>query len=134
MRIAVCSGDTDERHHISKLTDELMLQHGLLPKISLFPMALELLESSARQVDPFDIIILSDHRDESILQRLCKLTSVILVGQRHIGPTAFEAGAAYFVESPVESEKLQKALDHCVQLHKQNAFSPHTPGIFWRRA
>lgn len=128
MRIAVCSGDTEERHHISKLADELMLQQGLLPKISLFPMPHELLETSARQTDPFDIIILSEHRDESLLQHLCKLTSVILVGQRHLGPTAFDAGAAYFVEAPVDPTKLQKALAHCIR-HRH----PQTGDLFWRR-
>lgn len=129
MRIAVCSHDTDERYLISRLTDEAMLQQGRLPKISLFPIAQELLEISARQTEPFDMILLSGHRDETLLNRLCKMASVILIGDQSLCPTAFDAGAAYFIESPVDKHKLDRAVEHLIRRkHKQEA-SPHISGF-----
>lgn len=134
MRIAVCSHDTDERHLISRIIDETMPQRGLLPKISLFPLPHELLETAAQQEKPFDLILLSGHKDEAFLSNLCRLTSVILIGEQEMGPTAFDVGAAYFVEAPVDHSKLSKAVAHCVERSLSRGNAPRAANLYWRRS
>ncbi len=112
MRVAICSHDTEERYLISRLTDAIILPKGKIPKISLFPLPHELLETTASQTDKFDLVLLSGHTDERLLQQLCSLAPVILIGKPELGLTAFEVGAAYFIEAPADPEKLDKAIDH----------------------
>ena len=114
MRVAVCSNDTNERHTLSRITDEIMSPRGTIPKISLFPFPHELLETAARQQPPFDLILLSGHKDDAVLPHLCRLASVILIGEQELGPTAFDAGAAYFIEAPADHQKLEKAIINCL--------------------
>ncbi len=133
MRIAVCSHDTDERHRIARYADEILPPRGLVPKTSLFPMPHELLEITAGQEKPFDLILLSGHKEERMLQQLCRLTPVILIGEQSLGPVAFDVGAAYFVEAPADREKLEKAIAHCVERSISSGSAPRTANLYWRR-
>lgn len=126
MRIAVCSDDTNERHFISRVADELISPKGKIPKISLFPLSQELLETTAQQEKPFDLIFLSGQEDTSFLHHICKLASVVLIGGQHLAPSAFDVGAAYFIEYPVDRQKLEKAIYHCIE--KISCAKP-----YWRR-
>lgn len=130
MRIAVCTGDIDERHHISRLLDETLPAKGLIPKISLFPLPDELLESAVKQDRPFDVAILSGHKEDGILQQLCRLAPVILVGQRELAPVAFDVGAAYFIEAPVERHKLERAIAHYLQSRHDQSTAPRVASRF----
>lgn len=112
MRVAICMQSSEERYRISRLADEIILPKGKIPKISLFPLPHELLETTAAQAEKFDLALLSGHTDERLLQQLCSLLPVILIGEPELGLTAFEVGAAYFIESPADSEKLEKAITH----------------------
>lgn len=129
MRIAVCSHDTDERHTIARIADEILPLKGRIPKTSLFPLPQELLEMTAGQERTFDLILMSGHRDETLLQQLCRLTPVILIGEQSLGPVAFDVGAAYFIEAPADKEKLEKAIAHCMERSK-TGFSD----LYWRRS
>lgn len=125
MRIAVCSHDREERHLISRLIDEALLLQGKIPRILLFPIVHELLEAAVQETERFDAVLLSGHRDEDTLRRLCSITPVVLIGEQALMPTAFDVGAAYFIESPVEEHKLARALD-CLarRRRKQDPYFP----------
>ncbi len=129
MRIAVCSHDREERHLISRLTDEILLLQGKIPKISLFPIVHELLETTVGQTEQFDLVFLSGHRDENLLSRLCRHAPVILIGDQTLMPTAFDVGAAYFIESPVDNTKLTRAVEHFTRRQKKR--DPYLPGSGW---
>lgn len=133
MRIAVCTGDIDERHHISRLLDETLPARGLIPKISLFPLPGELLEFTAREKDPFDVVLLSGYEEDSVMQQLCKLAPVILVGKQALAPVAFDVGAAYFIESPVEQHKLERAMEHFIQTRYDSSTAPRFASRYRRR-
>ena len=125
MRIAVCSQDREERHLISRLIDETLLLQGKIPKILLFPIVHELLEAAVQETERFDAVLLSGHRDEDTLRRLCNITPVVLIGEQALMPTAFDVGAAYFIELPVNEQKLTRALA-CIarQQRKQDLYFP----------
>lgn len=133
MRIAVCTHDIDERHHISRMLDESLPAKGFIPKISLFPLPSELLEHAAKQPAPFDVVLLSGHREDSVLQQLCRLAPVILVGEQTMAPVAFDVGAAYFIESPVEQTKLERALNHCIESLRDCSTTPRLASRYRRR-
>lgn len=124
MKIAVCTRDIDERHHISRLLDETLPARGLIPKISLFPLPDELLESAAKQERPFDVAILSGEKEDGILQQLCRLAPVILVGQQEMAPVAFDVGAAYFIEAPADQQKIERAIAHYIQTRYDQTTAP----------
>lgn len=84
---------------------------------------------TAGQERTFDLILMSGHRDETLLQQLCRLTPVILIGEQSLGPVAFDVGAAYFIEAPADKEKLEKAIAHCMERSK-TGFSD----LYWRRS
>ena len=118
MRIAVCATNTDQRQLLSRVVDETLSPKGIIPQISIFPLPYELLETTAGQDKTFDLVLLSDYDDKGYLSHLCRLTPVILIGQRHLGPTAFEVGAAYFVESPAEPSKLTEAIGNWLERNR----------------
>lgn len=133
MRIAVCTDNIDERHQISRMLDEMLPTKGWNPKITLFPQPSELLEFAAKERDMFDMVLLSGRGEDSIMQQLCKLIPVILVGQQSLAPVAFDVGAAYFVESPVERNQLERAIDHCLQSKTGGVSVPRFVSRYRRR-
>lgn len=133
MRIAVCSHDTDERYRIARIADEILPPRGLIPKTSLFPLPQDLLEMTAGQERAFDLVLLSGHREEELLQQLCRLTPVILIGEQSLGPVAFDVGAAYFIEAPADREKLEKAIAHCVERSISGGYASRAANRYWRR-
>ena len=133
MKIAVCAHDMDERHYISRLLDETLPARGLIPKISLFPLLNELLESAAKPDRPFDVAILSGHKEDALLQQLCRLTPVILVGQQEMAPVAFDVGAAYFIEAPADPQKLERAIAHYIQTRYDQSTAPRWVNRFRQR-
>ncbi len=111
MHIAVCSPDINERYELSRLVDDIMLGQGVLTEISMFPMLPELLNVSEKSTTPFELIIVVFVGNMSSVQSLCRHTAVIMVGNKRDGPDAFEVGAEYFLESPVDRQQLSKALE-----------------------
>ena len=124
MKIAVCARDMDERHHISRLLDEALPIRGLVPKISLFPIPDELLESVAKKERVFDVVLLSGQKEDSHIQQLCRLTPVMLIGKQDLSPVAFDVGAVYFIESPVDKSKIDRAFSHYLQTRNDSATAP----------
>ncbi len=133
MRIAVCTDNIDERHQISRMLDELLPAKGWIPKIALFPLPGELLEFTAKERDLFDMVLLSGRGEDAIMQQLCKLSPVILVGQQSLAPVAFDVGAAYFVEAPVERSQLERAIDHCLQSRYDSSTASRFASKYRRR-
>ena len=113
MRIAVCTSDMDARHALSRLADDALLRRGVLPELTLFPMLAELMAVMAGARNRFDLVI-TDARDASALKCLCRAVPVILVGGREDGPAAFDIGVRYFIETPVNREKLDRAIARCL--------------------
>lgn len=108
MRVAVCAADMEERYALLRLVDDALLRRGFLAELTLFPLLAELLAAEEREA--FDLVLLRESRDAGALQRLCGAAPVILVGGRLDGPSAFDAGARYFMETPVDQDKLDRAL------------------------
>lgn len=113
MRIAVCTSDIDERHALSRLADDALLRRGVLPELTLFPMLPELLANMAGAGSPFDLVI-AEAGGTAALQSVCRAAPVILVGGREDGPAAFDAGARFFIENPVNREKIDRAIARCL--------------------
>lgn len=113
MRIAVCTADVDARHALSRLADDALLRHGVLPELTLFPMLPELLAALAGAGSVFDLVI-TDARDAAALKCLCRAAPVILVGGKCDGPNAFDVGAQFFIENPVNREKIDRAIARCL--------------------
>lgn len=113
MHIAVCSKNKEERYELSRLADDQLLLQGILPEISLFPMLEELLIASVNEGTPFELMMIAYEGDPSAIKMLSGRSAVILVGEKQDGPDAFEAGASYFLESPVDRQALAKAFSRC---------------------
>lgn len=118
MQVAICTADTDERYELSRLVDDAMLRRGLLPEMLLFRSPTELLEASADGKAVFDLVFLMNIHNAPSLRNLCRRATVILVGSKGDGPTAFDIGADYFIESPVMQKELNNALTRCLPLKK----------------
>ena len=118
MRIAVYAQNADTRHSISRLTEDILLRRGILPEMTMFPMLPELL-AAARENAAFDIVLVEEAQGASALKNLCRLVPVILIGGKDDGPTAFDAGADYFIEKPVDEKKLNRALMRCLSVKKK---------------
>ena len=114
MRIAVCSPDLDERHALSRLLEEALLQRGILPEVVLFPMRQELAEAAFSRNEAFDLALVAGARDAPLIGALCRRVPLILVGGKEDGPAAFDLGAGYFLENPVGKRKLEQALIRCL--------------------
>lgn len=115
MRIAICARDRDERYALSRMTEEALLRHGVLPEISLFSMPHELLEAAARQKEEaFGLTLVVGPVNANTLRSMCGKTRVVYIGIKREGVVAFDVGAGYFLEAPVTAEKLDKALKRCL--------------------
>lgn len=115
MHIAVCSYDRDERYALSRLLETALLRRGVLPKITLFHMPQELLEAvTLRDQSPFDFALVATMRCAGEIRALCGRMRVVLLGEKRESAAAFEWGAAYFIESPICRESLDKALARCL--------------------
>ena len=122
MHIAVYSPDRNERYELSRLVDDILLRQGVLPEISMFPMLPELLAASELNSPPFGLIILSFAGNTSAIKGLCRRTAVIMIGQKSDGPDAFEVGAEYFLESPIDKGELVKAVRRCSHSSRTHFF------------
>lgn len=112
MRVAICAQDIDERYAISRLVEDVLLRRGTLPEISLFPMLPEMIE--AARLHKFDAALICDLYESNSMRVICQSASVILVGFKEDGITAFDVGARYFVEAPATAEKITRALARCL--------------------
>lgn len=122
MRVAVCSYDRDERYALSRMLEDALLRRGLMAEVSLYPMPQELWEAVARQGDaPFALALIVMARSVAEIGALCGRLPVVLIGDKHDGPAAFELGAAYFIQTPVTREALDRALSRCLGKEREKA-------------
>ena len=116
MRVAVCASDADTRYKLSRMVDDALLRCGLLAEMALFHMLAEVLES-ANETDFYDLVV-TDAGDVLSLKAVCSRSALVLVGDRRDGPDAYDIGARYFIEAPVDRYKIDKALRRCVKQKK----------------
>ena len=119
MRIAVCASDMDARYELSRLVDKALLLRGFPAEMSLFPTLAELLEVTAEGKSIFELVFVSNARDAAALKTICRRAHVILVGGKDAGPAAFDIGARYFIEAPVNRDELDRALTRCLSVRKK---------------
>ena len=108
MKIAVYAQNAEARYSLSRQTEEVLLRRGILPEVTLFPMLPELLV--AGECTAFDLALVAGERGAAALKGLCRTVPVILVGEKSDGPAAFDIGARYFIDIPVDKYKLDNSL------------------------
>ena len=109
MRIAVYAESAEVRHSISRQTEDALLRRGILPEMTLFPMLAELLAEAGGSA-AFDLVMVGETRGAQALKSLCRLAPVIIIGEKDEGSAAFDVGAEYFIENPVNGSELNRAL------------------------
>lgn len=118
MRIAVYAENAEVRHGISRQTEDALLRRGILPEMTLFPMLGELLAAAGGSA-AFDLVMVGEAQGVHTLKSLCRLAPVIIIGDKDEGPAAFDVGADYFIENPVNGSELNRALTRCLSGKKK---------------
>lgn len=120
MKIAIYAQSAETRYSISRQTEDALLRLGILPEVTLFPMLPELL-TAAGGSSVFDLVLVGEARGAPALKNLCRLAPVILIGEKDDGPTAFDVGANYFIEAPIDGNELNLALTRCLSGRKKES-------------